>query len=261
MAFRMRFALLLFVLGALALSLVSQQPAEKKSTQDDAPDHAAERNYPRTHCEVPACVSKIIYFSNISQPTDLQDVVNAIRVIPEIQRVQQIISARLIIIEGTAEQVAVAEKLAADIDKAKRRFGGLGYHINVKVSESDGGKNVNTRTYSLVNDGHEPARISAGRPVPPSPNEAGSERQAADSANSRSIECRILAENERTLELILDAALASEAGHDASAPLVRIRQHVTLELDKPTVITKVDDPDGGHSFTVELTASRIKEKS
>jgi hypothetical protein len=76
-------------------------------------------------------------FFNISQPTELQDVVNAIRVIAEMQRVQQVISGGIIIIEGTAEQVAVAEKLATEIHKGKRRFGGLGYRIDLKRQESE----------------------------------------------------------------------------------------------------------------------------
>ncbi|HEV2401247.1 MAG TPA: hypothetical protein VGS27_30210 [Candidatus Sulfotelmatobacter sp.] len=261
MACRIRIALLLFVFGIVPLTVFSQDSVEKKPAERDAPDQSAEHNYSGTHCEVPACATKVIYFSNISQVVDMQDAVNVMRAIVEMPRVQMIMAARVIVVEGTPEQVAMGEKLAAEIDKAKRRFGGLGYHFDVKVSESDGSKSVHTRVYSFVNDGHEPARLSTGRPVPPpAPNEAGSEKQAVDSGNTHSIECRILAENERTLELIFDAGLASETGRELGAPLVRIRQHVTVELDRPTLISKVDNPETGHSFTVELTASRIKEK-
>jgi hypothetical protein len=34
-----------------------------------------------------------------------------------------------------------------------------------------------------------------------------------------------------------------------------------VELDKPTTISKVDDPDGNRTFTIEVTATRSKEKS
>jgi len=51
--------------------------------------------------------------------------------------------------------------------------------------------------------------------------------------------------------------------NDASAnsPLLRIRENVTVELDRPTVIGRIDDPDSDRSFTIELTATRIKDKS
>jgi hypothetical protein len=45
-----------------------------------------------------------------------------------------------------------------------------------------------------------------------------------------------------------------------AAPLLRSRVVVTVELDKPTVISRIDDPDGNSSFTIELTATRIKER-
>jgi hypothetical protein len=45
--------------------------------------------------------------------------VNAIRVITQIPPVQQIPGARIVIVEGMAEEVARAEKLAAEIDRTK----------------------------------------------------------------------------------------------------------------------------------------------
>ena len=64
-------------------------------------------------------VIKTFYLSNISQPTELQDVVNALRTILEINRLQQLPSQGAIVVRGTPDQVALAEKLIEDIDKAK----------------------------------------------------------------------------------------------------------------------------------------------
>lgn len=64
-------------------------------------------------------VIKTFYLSNISQPTELQDVVNAMRTILEINRIQQLPSQGAIVVRGTPDQVALAEKLIGDIDKAK----------------------------------------------------------------------------------------------------------------------------------------------
>ena len=64
-------------------------------------------------------VVKTFYLSNVSQPTELQDMVNAIRSILEVSRIQQLPTQKAIVVRGTPDQVALAEKLISDIDRAK----------------------------------------------------------------------------------------------------------------------------------------------
>ena len=66
-----------------------------------------------------AQVLKTFYLSNLSQPTELQDVVNAMRTILEVSRIQQLPSQGAIVVRGTPDQVALAQKLVDDLDKAK----------------------------------------------------------------------------------------------------------------------------------------------
>jgi general secretion pathway protein D len=69
--------------------------------------------------ELEQSVVKTFYLSNVSQPTELQDIVNAMRTILEINRIQQLPSQGAIVVRGTPDQVALADKLIGDIDKAK----------------------------------------------------------------------------------------------------------------------------------------------
>lgn len=64
-------------------------------------------------------VVKTFYLGNVSGPTDLQDIVNAIRTVLEVQRIQQIPSQSAIVIKGTPDQLALASKMIDDIDKSK----------------------------------------------------------------------------------------------------------------------------------------------
>src|SRR5947209_4925069 len=64
-------------------------------------------------------VVKTFYLGNVATPTDLQDVVNAIRTILEVQRIQQIPSQNAIVVRGTPDQLALAQKMIDDIDKSK----------------------------------------------------------------------------------------------------------------------------------------------
>ena len=263
MARRAGFAPLMLAL-LLALAIFPSRCA----LSQEAPAAEGNAKFSRTHCEVPSsCVQKVLYFSNISQPSELQDVVNAIRVIAEVQRIQQIISGSIIVIEGTADQVALAEKLATEIDKGKRRFGGLGYRIDLKIQEFAGDKKLRSRLYSFVTEARQAATVSIKRrrllvQVPKDP--ASETKPESDSNPFHSIDCRILIENEHTLEMNVEAEFASDTPIDLSdgtTPLIRIKENVTVELDKPTVISRIDDPDGDRSFTIELTATRIKDRS
>ncbi len=64
-------------------------------------------------------VIKTFFMSNLSQPTELQDTVNALRQILEIQRLQALPTQNAIVVRGTPDQVALAQKLVNDLDKSK----------------------------------------------------------------------------------------------------------------------------------------------
>ncbi|HSB75098.1 MAG TPA: cohesin domain-containing protein, partial [Terriglobales bacterium] len=69
--------------------------------------------------EIEQSVIKTFYLANLSQPTELQDVVNALRQILEISRIQPLPSQGALVVRGTPDQIALAEKLVGDLDKAR----------------------------------------------------------------------------------------------------------------------------------------------
>ncbi|MBV8478244.1 MAG: type II and III secretion system protein, partial [Acidobacteria bacterium] len=69
--------------------------------------------------EVEQSVIKTFYLSNVSTPQELQDMVNAMRQILEIARIQQLPTQNAIVIRGTPDQIALAQKLIGDLDKSK----------------------------------------------------------------------------------------------------------------------------------------------
>jgi general secretion pathway protein D len=74
---------------------------------------------PAKRKELEQSVLKTFYLSNLSQPTELQDVVNAIRAVLDVQKVQQLLSQNALVVRGTPDQIALAEKLVDDLDKAR----------------------------------------------------------------------------------------------------------------------------------------------
>jgi general secretion pathway protein D len=78
---------------------------------------AADTKAKRT--EIEQNVVKTFYLSNLAQTTEMQDVVNTLRTVVEITRVISLPSQNAIVIRGTPDQVALAEKLVNDLDKAR----------------------------------------------------------------------------------------------------------------------------------------------
>ncbi|MFZ0817100.1 MAG: cohesin domain-containing protein [Candidatus Sulfotelmatobacter sp.] len=74
---------------------------------------------PAKRKELEQSVLKTFYLANLSQPTELQDVVNAIRAVLDVQRVQQLLSQNALVVRGTPDQIALAEKLVDDLDKPR----------------------------------------------------------------------------------------------------------------------------------------------
>ena len=100
-------------LGIIALESKTFWRPVTPNTIFIAQDNPAKRK------ELDQSVIKTFYLGNLSAGTELQDVVNAIRTLLEIQRVQQLQSQNAIIVRGTPDQLALAQKLVDDLDKAK----------------------------------------------------------------------------------------------------------------------------------------------
>ena len=74
---------------------------------------------PAKRKELEQSVIKTFYLVELSQPTELQDVVNAMRRFWKFRRIQPLPSQSAIVVRGTPDQIALAEKLVDDLDKAK----------------------------------------------------------------------------------------------------------------------------------------------
>lgn len=64
-------------------------------------------------------VVKTFYLTNAASQTEFQDVANTLRTILEITRVQPIAAENAIVVRGTPDQVALAEKIVNDLDKSR----------------------------------------------------------------------------------------------------------------------------------------------
>jgi len=73
---------------------------------------------PAKRKELEENVIKAFYLSNLTAPTELQDLVNTLRSVLDVSRAQQLASQEAIVIRGTPDQVLLAEKIVSDFDQA-----------------------------------------------------------------------------------------------------------------------------------------------
>jgi len=74
---------------------------------------------PAKRKELEQSVIRTFYLTNLSQPNELQDLVNILRTLLDTQRLQQFPSQQAIVVRGTPDQIAMAQKLIDDLDKSR----------------------------------------------------------------------------------------------------------------------------------------------
>src|SRR5271166_2551699 len=74
---------------------------------------------PAKRKELEQSVIQTFYLSNLSQPNELQDLVNILRTLLDTQRLQQFPSQQAVVVRGTPDQIAMAQKLIDDLDKSR----------------------------------------------------------------------------------------------------------------------------------------------
>jgi general secretion pathway protein D len=100
-------------MGVIALESKTFWRPVTQNTIFVAADNPAKRR------ELEQSVLKTFYLANVSQNTEIQEVVNTLRSILEIQKVQPLPSQGAIVVRGTPDQVLLAEKLISDLDRSK----------------------------------------------------------------------------------------------------------------------------------------------
>lgn len=100
-------------IGVIALESKTFWRPVTQNTIFVAADNPAKRR------ELEQSVLKTFYLANLSQNTEVQEVVNTLRSILEIQKVQPLPTQGAIVVRGTPDQVLLAEKLINDLDRSK----------------------------------------------------------------------------------------------------------------------------------------------
>jgi hypothetical protein len=86
-----------------------------------------------------------LYLTNLTQPNDAQEVASALRNMLPRAKSYYVPSQGAIAIKGTAEDIALAQKILADLDKTKKL-----YRLTYTMTEKDGGRTIGVEHFSLI---------------------------------------------------------------------------------------------------------------
>jgi len=246
-------------------------PAKDTSETKDASEPKAPERAPVTtpyrRPELEPGTTRIFYLSNISQQMEMQDVMNALRTIAEFTRIQMLLPAHAIVVRGTPDQIAFAEKLIAEIDKPK-----ASYRVDLRISELEGDRKAGSRSYSLLVERDNKGSLKSGARIPVG-TAKGTEtdpKQVQYLDIGSNFDCNIAPQGDRMVKLrfMADISEVELKGTDAPQkgddyPVLRqskFESLTTLELGVPTLIGRSDNPISKRTIEVEATVTRVPEK-
>src|ERR1700734_1539537 len=90
-------------------------------------------------------IYQTLYLTNLTQPSDASELVNDLRNILPRCKLYYVPSQSAISMRGSAEDIALAQKILSDLDKTKKI-----YRLTYTMTEKDGGKTIGIQHFSMI---------------------------------------------------------------------------------------------------------------
>ncbi len=209
-------------------------------------------------------IYQTLYLTNLTQQNDANELVTAMRnMLPNV-RLYYVPSQSAISVRGTAEELALAQKILTDMDKTKKI-----YRLTYTMTEKDNGKTIGVQHYSIVVASGSKTNLKEGSRVPIN---AGSTNSASGSTNTDVTYLDIGQEIDASLDGYLDGArlrtkvvlssIAEEKSLVGSqVPVIRqttLEGTSTLVQGKPLVLGSLDVPGSTRHQEVEVVSELVR---
>jgi type II secretory pathway component GspD/PulD (secretin) len=201
-----------------------------------------------------------IYLTNITQDKDLQDVLTDVRSMVKTARVYYVQSQGALSIHGTAEEIAMAQRIVTDLDKVKKV-----YRLTYTITELDGSRRLDTKHYSLIVASGGRTTYKLGSKVPivtgyfdEGKSVANSQVQYQDVGLSIEASLDGYLDGVRVRTKVEQSSVADEkSGVGPQDPIVRqnvLEGTSTLTQGKPLLLGSLDMPGGTRRLEIEVVS-------
>jgi type II secretory pathway component GspD/PulD (secretin) len=138
---------------ACALALALFAPASMANAQSNDSSPSQSKSETETY--------QTFYLNNITQQNELNEIQTALRNMLSHAKIYSIATQNSISIKGSPEELQLAQKIISDLDRAKKI-----YRLTYTITDIEGGKRGDTRTFSLVTASGERTLVKQGSRVP-----------------------------------------------------------------------------------------------
>ena len=243
------------MLVGLALALAIVAPSAGAQSQSADPKPAEQKPGPETY--------QTLYLTNLTQERDSRDVVNDLRNMLPKAKVYYVQSQCAISVLAAPDDILLAQKILADLDRTKKT-----YRLTYTITETDNGKLVAARHFSLIVVSGQRTVLKQGSRVPivTGTTESGSSTQSSQVQYvdvGTSIEASMEAYSDclRLQTKVEQSSLAEEkSGIGAQDPVIRqstLDGTTTLVEGKPLVLGSLDVPGSTRKLKIEVLSELV----
>ena len=207
-------------------------------------------------------IYQTFYLTNLTQQSDANELVSDVRNMLPNAKLYYVPSQSAFSIKGSAEDLALAQKILADLDKTKKI-----YRLTYTLTERDGGKTIGVQHFSIIVASGSRTDFKQGSRVPISV-----ATNAAPGSNAEITYIDIGQEIDASLDGYLDGVrlrtkvVQSSIAEDKSGvgtqdPVIRqttLEGTSTLVQGKPLVLGSLDIPGSTRHQEVEVLSELVR---
>jgi type II secretory pathway component GspD/PulD (secretin) len=244
------------MLAGIALALALFAPGMSAQTQSPDAKAGEPKASPDTY--------KTIYLTNLTQQNEINDLQTDLRNMIPKAKMYSVATQNAISIDGAPEDVLLAQKMVADLDRARKI-----YRLTYTITETDSGKRLGAQHVALIVASGQKTEFKQGSRVPivTGTFDAGSSRsnsqvQYVDVGLNIEASVDGYVDGLRLRTKVEQSSLAEEkSGLGAQDPVIRqtvLEGTPALALGKPLVLGSIDLPGSTRTQEIEVVADLVK---
>jgi len=202
-------------------------------------------------------IYQTLYLTNLTQQNDANELVTDLRNMLPSARVYYVPSQSALSIRGTAEEIALAQRILSDLDKTKKI-----YRLTYTMKESEGGKPIGVQHFSIIVASGSTTVFKQGSRVPVAV--GGSKAEVTYLDVGQEIEASLdgYLDGVRLRTKVVQSSIAEEKSVVGTQdPIIRqttLEGTSTLVQGKPLVLGSLDVPGSTRHQEVEVVSELVR---
>ncbi len=206
-------------------------------------------------------IYQTIYLTNLTQENDANELVTDLRNMLTKDKLYYVPSQGAISFRGSAEDLALVQKILSDLDKTKKI-----YRLTYTMTEKDGGKTIGVQHFSIVvaSGSRTVAKQGSRVPIPVNTNLASPTSEITYLDVGQEIEASLdgYLDGVRLRTKVVQSSIAEDkSGVGAQVPIIRqttFEGTSTLVQGKPLVLGSVDVAGSTRHQEVEVVSELVR---